>query len=184
MYWRISPRKQSFPLLLEWWREQSNRPVWPGIATARIQSSEDPGRPASEITNQIDLARKIGRGPQGHIHWSAKSIVTNRGGIATKLAGSYTQAAAVPAMPWINNNSPDAPGVSAQANGDGTLVRWTPEKGTAKIAIQTRIDGNWRTAKITSAGSGQTTVPRADAIAVTALDRFGNASSPKVLGLR
>jgi uncharacterized lipoprotein YddW (UPF0748 family) len=184
LYWRISPRKQSFPLLLEWWREQGNRPVWPGIATARIQSSEDPGRPASEITNQINLTRKIGSGPQGHIHWSAKSLVTNRGGIASKLAGSYTQAAAVPAMPWLNNNAPDAPGVSAQANGDNTLVRWTPNKGTAKIAIQTRVDGNWRTAKITSAGSGQTTVPRADAIAITALDRFGNASSPKVLGLQ
>jgi hypothetical protein len=74
--------------------------------------------------------------------------------------------------------------VSAQANGDSTLVRWTPDKATAKIAIQTRVDGNWRTAKITSAGSGQTLVPRADAIAVTALDRFGNASPTKVLGLR
>jgi len=38
--------------------------------------------------------------------------------------------------------------------------------------------------KIVYAGAGQTTIPRADAIAVTALDRYGNASPPKVLGLR
>jgi hypothetical protein len=38
--------------------------------------------------------------------------------------------------------------------------------------------------KIASAGAGQAVIPRADAIAVTALDRFGNASAPKVLALR
>lgn len=34
LYWRIEPKKQSFPLLLQWWRGQETRPVWPGIATA------------------------------------------------------------------------------------------------------------------------------------------------------
>jgi uncharacterized lipoprotein YddW (UPF0748 family) len=184
LYWRISPQKQSFPALLEWWRDQGSRPVWPGIATARINSSDDPGRPASEITNQIALTRQIGKNWNGHIHWSAKSLVTNRGGIATRLAGTYTQPAAVPPMPWINNQEPASPGVSAFVQGDNTVLRWQPDGGTAKIAVQARNGGSWRTMKIASADAGQTTIPRADAIAVTALDRFGNASPPKVLALR
>jgi uncharacterized lipoprotein YddW (UPF0748 family) len=184
LYWRIEPRKQSFPHLLEWWRGQGSRPVWPGIATARIQSSEDPGRRASEITNQIDLTRKIGRNWHGHIHWSAKSLVTNRGGIATRLANSYTQPAAVPPMPWLSKRSPASPGVGASVRGNETHIRWQPDANTARIAIQARNGGTWRTMKITPARNGETTIPRADAIAVTALDRFGNASPPKVLAMR
>lgn len=181
LYWRISPKKQSFPLLLTWWREQGSRPVWPGIATERIGGAD--GRGASEITSQIDLSRKIGNNWNGHIHWSAKSLVRNQGGIATKLASTYTQPAAIPPMPWLSTKAPAAPGVSASAKGDTTSIRCTPAGNTAKLAIQAKSGGTWRTAKIVPAGAQNITIPRADAIAVTALDRFGNASPPKVLGL-
>jgi len=182
LYWRISPQKQSFPLLLDWWRQQGSRPVWPGIATERIGSGD--GRGASEITSQIDLSRKIGKNWNGHIHWSVKSLVKNQGGIATKLASTYTQPAAVPPMPWVNNSNPDAPGVSAAVEGESTVVRCVPNGNTAKLAIQAKIGGTWKTVQIAPASSRNLKIPRADAVAVTALDRFGNASPPKVLGLR
>ncbi len=184
LYWRISPEKQSFTALLAWWRQQGNRPVWPGIATARIQSSEDPGRPATEITNQIKLTRQIGQQSNGHIHWSAKSLLTNRGGIATRLASIYTQPAAVPPMPWVNRTAPPAPTLSANAGSNNTSVRWSPDETTSKIAVQAKIGGTWRTLKIIPANAGQVTIPRVNAIAATALDRFGNASAPKVLVLQ
>jgi uncharacterized lipoprotein YddW (UPF0748 family) len=184
LYWRISPQKQSFPALLEWWRQQGNRPVWPGIATARINSSEDPGRPASEITNQIDLSRRIGRNWNGHIHWSAKSLMTNRGGISSRLGNTYTQPAAVPPMPWLSKKAPQPPGVGASLNGGNTVVRWQPDSATARVAIQARNGRDWHTVRIAPARAGQASIPRADAIAVTALDRFGNASPPKVLAIQ
>jgi uncharacterized lipoprotein YddW (UPF0748 family) len=183
LYWRISPQKQSFPLLLDWWRQQGSRPVWPGIATARIGGSEDK-RSASEITNQIDLSRKIGKNWNGHIHWSAKSLVRNQGGVATKLASTYTQPAAIPPMPWLSSKAPSAPGVSASVKGDSTVVTCTPDRSTAKLAIQAKISGSWRTVKIAPSSSASITIPKATTIAVTAFDRFGNASAPKVLGLR
>jgi uncharacterized lipoprotein YddW (UPF0748 family) len=184
LYWRISPQKQSFPSLLTWWRQQGSRPVWPGIATARIGSSEDPGRPASEITNQIDLTRKIGNNWNGHIHWSAKSLVRNQGGIATRLANTYTQPAAIPPMPWVSSRQPAAPGVSAALQGKGTFVAWVPDAAAAKIAVQARVGGSWRTVQILPASAKGVSIPRADAIAVTAIDRFGSASAPKILGLK
>ena len=183
LYWPNSPQKQSYSTLLSWWRQQGSRPVWPGIASARIGGPED-RRPASEITNQIDLSRRIGKNWNGHIHWSAKSLMKNQGGIATKLANTYTQPAAVPPMPWLSNKAPGSPGVSASVQGDATSVRWTPDGSAAKIAVQAKIGGTWRTVKIVPAGSQGITIPRADAVAVTALDRFGNASAPKILGLR
>jgi uncharacterized lipoprotein YddW (UPF0748 family) len=184
LYWRDSPQKQSFSVLLQWWRQQGSRPVWPGIATARIGSSEDPGRPASEITHQIDLSRKIGKNWNGHIHWSAKSLVKNQGGIATRLANSYTQPAAIPPMPWLNNKAPTAPGVSASSQGGSTSIRWSPDNSSSKIAVQIKVSGQWRTASIVPARSKGINTPRAEAIAVTAIDRYGNASPPKVLGIQ
>ncbi|MEO5915365.1 MAG: family 10 glycosylhydrolase [Luteolibacter sp.] len=183
LYWPNSPQKQSFSTLLNWWRQQGSRPVWPGIATERIGGSED-HRPASEITNQIDLSRKIGKNWNGHIHWSAKSLVKNQGGIATKLASTYTQPAAVPPMPWVSSQSPAAPGVSANIQSGGTYVHWEPDGNTSKIAVQAKTGGTWKTVQIVPASAKGITIPRADAVAVTALDRYGNASAPKVLGIR
>ena len=184
LYWRISPQKQSYPALLEWWRGQGSRPVWPGIATTRIQSPEDPGRPASEIINQIDLSRKIGRNWVGHIHWSVKGLMKNQGGISDQLAKVYTQPVAVPPMPWVSKSAPAAPGTAASVQGDKTSVRWEAGGTAAKIAVQARYGSTWRTVAIVPAGAKTITIPRADAIAVSALDRFGNASAPKVIGIR
>ena len=184
LYWRISPRKQSYSALLEWWREQGSRPVWPGIATTRIQSSEDPGRPASEIINQIDLSRKIGSNWVGHIHWSVKGLMKNQGGISTQLSKTYTQPVATPPMPWISKTPPQNPTASASVSGNKTSVRWATGNTTSKVAIQARNGGNWRTVAIVPAGLRTIEIPRADAIAISALDRTGNASPPKTLGLR
>lgn len=183
LYWRDSPRKQSFSALLSWWRQQGSRPVWPGIATARISSSEDPGRPASEIINQINLSRTIGKNWVGNIQWSAKSVVTNRGGIATQLAKTYSQPAAVPPMPWLSSKAPAVPGVSAQTSGGGTFVRWVlADANASKVAIQARYGGTWRMVKVCSASGKGLTIPAAEAVAVSTIDRFGSVSAPKVLG--
>lgn len=184
LYWRISPQKQSFPALLTWWRAQGSRPVWPGIATTRIQSSEDPGRPASEITNQIDITRKTGKTWHGHIHWSVKGLMRNQGGIATRLANTYTQPAAVPPMPWLSRSAPAAPGVSAALQGNGTFVRWVPDRNTSRVAVQARIGNQWRMISISPASGKGINLPRANAVAVSAIDRFGNSSPPKVLSLK
>ena len=82
LYWSIEPAKQSFPVLLDWWRAQSKPgcSIWPGIATGRIGSA----RPAKEIAEQIKLTRK-GTDAPGHIHWSMKSLMQDRGGIAELL---------------------------------------------------------------------------------------------------
>ena len=184
LYWRISPQKQSFPALLTWWRQQGTRPVWPGIATERISSSEDPGRSASEIIRQIDLTRKIGSSWNGHLHWSVKSLLRDRGGVSTLLAHTYTQPCAIPPMPWLSTRAPAAPGVSASLGGANTVVHWVADGSAAKIAVQARVGTTWRTVKILPAAASGLTLARADAIAVTALDRFGSASPPKILGLR
>ena len=93
LYWSIEPAKQSFPVLLNWWRAQSNgKPVWPGIATERIGSK----MPAREIIEEIALTRRDTTFP-GHIHWSMKALLRNQGGIDDLLkAGPYAEKAELP----------------------------------------------------------------------------------------
>ena len=93
LYWSIEPAKQSFPVLLDWWRAQSHgQPIWPGIATERI----GPNRPAREMIEQIALTRR-GTSSPGHIHWSMKALLRNQGGIDDLLrAGPYAEKALPP----------------------------------------------------------------------------------------
>jgi hypothetical protein len=187
LYWRDQPRKQSFSLLLSWWRQQGSRPVWPGIATTRIGGPED-GRPASEITKQIELSRSIGKNWSGHIHWSVKGLTKNLGGISTMLAkGAYAQPALVPPMPWINQKAPGRPAASAAGGASGLKLNLqSGDRATSRFAVQARFGNQWRLVKIVSAGATNVEVPTLagrlpEAVAVSAVDRFGNASAPVVL---
>ncbi|MDB4363845.1 family 10 glycosylhydrolase [Akkermansiaceae bacterium] len=181
LYWRINSA-QSYTRLLTWWRAQGKRPVWPGIASARINSTEDPGRPVSEIINQVSYSRSIGRNYAGHVFWSAKSLIKNRGGINSSLTKNvYQQPALVPPMPWISQTAPATPRVRAAGGGGGTTVSWSRVPGCGKYAVQARYGKHW----VLSAVSSGTLVKiggTPDAIAVSSVDRYGMTSLPAVVG--
>jgi uncharacterized lipoprotein YddW (UPF0748 family) len=183
LYWRIEPKKQSYTALLSWWRNQGSRPVWPGIATTRIHSKEDPGRPASEIIQQIQYSRTIGTNSLGHIHWSVKGLINDLGGIQTELAKIYNQPAALPSMPWSNPNPPAKPQVTASLKQNQTIVRWA-SGDFSKIVIHTKVGAHWQVSGIVPAGRKTHALPKADSVAITGLDRYGNSSSPIVLSLK
>ncbi len=94
LYWPIRQEKQSFPKLLDWWAGQNakHRHLWPGIYTSKY--------PPAEIVEQIELTRSGGKA-DGVIHFSAKSILENRRGIADELKKLYAEPAKVPDSPWL-----------------------------------------------------------------------------------
>ncbi len=188
LYWRIdSP--QSFPALLRWWSSiNPRRPVWPGIATARILSSEDRTRPASEIGRQIDMARQLARQSSGQLFWSWNSIGSNRGGIQAHLAARYRGFALPPAMPWCGSARPAAPIAQAvDIPGRGIAVSWTSADASArKWVIQVRRSGQWSTLCILPGAQRRVTLPAsmfvsADRIAVRPISACGNSGIPAVL---
>ncbi len=180
LYWRIEPQKQSYTKLLTWWREQGNRPVWPGIATTRINSKEDPNRPASEIIRQIHFSRSIGTHKNGHIHWSVKGILSNLDNITPKLAEIYPQPAATPAMPWLSSSPPEKPTAILKQQGNQTVVEWSYSQ-SIRMIIQTRSGSTWRTHPIAPSSQKSVTLPEATTVALSALDRYGNISEPLIL---
>ena len=185
LYWRIKG-PQSFSLLLEWWRAQGSRPVWPGLATSRIKSSEDPGRSASEIVNQLRLSRSTGRNYAGHVHWSAKALMENRGGITTALSRSiYTHPALVPPMPWLTKSSPAALRVRAKAGKGKILVEWSRDSSAKQYVVQARYGSRWNTYAIIHGSRLKVELEGSpEAVAVSSVNRYGVTSAPTVLGRR
>jgi uncharacterized lipoprotein YddW (UPF0748 family) len=178
LYWSIEPAAQSFPVLLDWWRGQNTqgRHLWPGIAADRI----GPARPASEIARQIALTRSGAKGPPGVVFWDMKSLMIDRGGIATLLPREvYPAAALVPASPWLGAEMPPAPRVTRS----GGSVSWKPggDVPARWWAVQVKRAGAW-SLRVLPATSDSAPLEKGDeAVAVREVDRFGNASGPGIL---
>ena len=85
LYWPIDQREQSFPALLAWWAGQNmvGSFLWPGLAAFHV-GEDGRGWPAGEIAEQIRRTRAQ-PGVTGHILFSARALLENRGGIATEL---------------------------------------------------------------------------------------------------
>ncbi len=181
LYWRIEG-PQSYSLLLPWWRAQGTRPVWPGIATSRIKSPEDSSRSTKEILQQVQLSRTTPSTFHGHLHWSVKALMQDRDGIATRLATLYPTPALVPPMPWSSKTQPQPLVAFAQRSNGKIHLRWNkPDATIKKIVCQMKIKGTWRTVKILHAGITSIVMTDAEAIAITAVNRFGNASRATTL---
>jgi uncharacterized lipoprotein YddW (UPF0748 family) len=104
LYWNISQREQSFPVLLHWWGAQNprNRHLYAGIASARIGTD----RNAAEISSQVRLTQQFD-GADGVMFWNGSSLRKNRGGVVETLkSGPLSSPALIPASPWLWTNGP------------------------------------------------------------------------------
>jgi uncharacterized lipoprotein YddW (UPF0748 family) len=123
LYWAIGAPEQSFTALLAWWAGQNakGRHLWPGLYTSRTGDGTKKGYSRTEIANQIAATRQQA-GVDGAIHFSAKAIMTNQGGIAdTLLSGPYAQPALVPPCQWL-------PARAGGGGGAGSAAGKPPEK--------------------------------------------------------
>ena len=183
LYWRIDQKEQSFPVLLNWWAQQNprHRNIWPGLSAAYNSSQQwDVG----EIPEQIRLLRRQ-PATDGFIFYNATSLLTNSpraDALRRTLKTSFTaQPALVPASPWLGSNSPFKPNLSTDELPNGLRLDWSVGTNSAAIrwwVVQSRVYGIWKT-EVFPAGTSSHTLPlRPEVIAVTAVDRLGNASPP------
>ena len=184
LYWRCEG-PQSFPALMRWWSSiNPNRPVWPGIASVRIDSKEDPGRKASEIARQIAYTRSLARQSCGQLFWSWKSLGTNRGGIQKELAKYYSSIALPPAMPWSGSSQPSRPSVQAQDTGNGCTITW--QGNARKWVLQVGSKGRWFTMDVLPGNCSKITLPARvantlDRIAIRPISPTGISGTPGIL---
>jgi uncharacterized lipoprotein YddW (UPF0748 family) len=182
LYWRIDTREQSFPVLLDWWALQNTegRHLWPGLAAYRA----DEWKPG-EILNQIQITRRS-PGVTGYTLYSMNSLVHDAA-LADSLQRDLNSGRAlIPASSWLGNDIPGKPKAVVSGNPESLKLIWN-SSGTNSVrwwVIQTRDDRGWQMEILPGEISSRSLGVAPEAIAVTAIDRFGNASEPRVLQAR
>jgi uncharacterized lipoprotein YddW (UPF0748 family) len=144
LYWPISQKAQSFPVLLESWHRQNPRaiPIWPGLYTSKLITPPNAAWTAPEILAQIQLCRAAPQ-PPGHIHFSFRALLENRLQIADQLkSNSYKTHALLPAV----SNPPVPPPVAPNLEFDSAKTRLDilpPASGTSPDSTPPRILAAW-----------------------------------------
>jgi uncharacterized lipoprotein YddW (UPF0748 family) len=190
LYWKIDAPQQPYGPLLDWWigENAKGRAVWPGNFTSRLLPEAKSGWEASEIAAQVEETRKR-EGAGGNIHFSAKAITGNAGGVTELLTkGVYEEPALSPAMEWIDATPPATPVVRVSGDAE-VFVEFEPGSAESSrvwvVAVRSgsASGGQWtlRVAPGSERRVRASSEPGAiDAAAVWAVDRSGNLSEPAV----
>ena len=167
LYWSSTAPKQNYASLLGWWAQQNTkqRNLWPGNILSHS---------AGEIATQIDLTRKQ-KGASGNVFFSARLLMSNRGGMAATIARAYAEPSLVPPSPWLEKRGPKSPSLTVDA---GTAT-WTSENPGWLWVIRSKASGIWTT-EILPTGETSRPIGEAELYTVTAVDRCGLASNPSV----
>ena len=187
LYWGEERRETSFSALLPWWAGENthHRHLWPGLDISRVGRSRSP----EEIVEQVHATRAQA-GTAGNILWGVRALTENRRGLADVLARQlYPQPALPPAYPWLDKQPPGQPQISASPGSGGEVkvnCRATGGDPIAWWVVQTRAGGAWTTAVLrgTQSESAFTLPNKPEMIAVSAVDRCGNASAAAVMERR
>lgn len=180
LYWPIGPRGQAYPTLLDYWIAQNpkGRHIWPGLFTSRIGAPSRDYHP-DEIVQQVNVTRSRPLAT-GHMHFSMVALMQNRKGIADQLRTvSYTGPALVPASPWLGNERPGTPQVTAARRARSVDLKLKAGSANALYAIWSRYGSEWRFA-VAPASRVDWSIPddarlgAAGAVVVSAVDRLGN----------
>src|SRR4051812_9791118 len=119
-----------------------------------------------------------------------KALMKNSGGIADKLkSGLYAEPALVPESPWLGEESPGKPVISAKRIGDGVLVQI--KKGARKAPwqwlVRMKTADGWTTkilpgqdSEVKIALPSGTNVEAVAVSGVSRLSREGDAARAKV----
>jgi len=184
LYWAIQPPDQSYPVLLKWWAEQNShkRHLWPGMDATKVGGKWNAG----EILNQIRLTRGQ-PGASGQIVWNMKSLMDNRGRLASALQNDlFAQPALVPASPWLDKQPPAKPKLRTVNHAGSIATMFTWEAATTNRVwlwvVQTKRAGQWKTEILPPNRTSYSLNPSLpDVVAVTAMDRCGNLSLPNAM---
>lgn len=185
LYWPINRMSQSYPVLLGWWASENkkHRHLWPGISVGRDTSAKN----VNEILSQLMISRGMLPASPGVIHWNIFSLTRNPSMAAAIRKGPYARQALIPASPWLDKKPPAAPQASSKVVGDSVIVSWShPDTGDIfQWVVYYRYRDTWlyqilnagtRSCSLPVIAPGNHSLPKLQAILVSAVDRSGNES--------
>lgn len=181
LYWPIESKGQSFPALLQWWKDENtkNRHVWPGLNTVEIKVSDRP----REIVNQIQMTRSILQKDAGEIHYSMAGLTKNANMLPSLKNGPYYEQALIPRSPWLKPLNLTKPTINYTQAGTNVMLQWsssTPEN-VYKWLVYTQYGNEWEMEiverQVISKSVAKTKNGKnLNTIAIKAVDRLSNES--------
>jgi uncharacterized lipoprotein YddW (UPF0748 family) len=187
LYWKINPIPQSFPVLLNWWKEENTkgRHLWPGMSIG--QGGDD--KNVDEVINQIMITRGMLSQSMGAVHWSIAALVTHQKIREGLINGPYKKQTLVPSTPWLDDKRPEKPTVTVTPVANSLRVLFNhPKKEDVfrwvvyfkycekwNYQIMNRKDEYLDVLNSITLNNGKTN-QALTAISVTAIDRTGNES--------
>ncbi|WP_244183328.1 glycoside hydrolase family 10 protein [Polaribacter sejongensis] len=189
LYWPINRMDVSFPVLLNWWigENTKERHLWPGMSIGRKKGEEA----IDETINQIMITRGMTSKSPGTVHWSIAPLIDSPELTEAIFNGPYKKQALTPSYPWLSTTTPEAPTVNYSKEKNNLQVTWT-HKNIDKIAnwvVYYKYNSKWDYS-IHGNFTNSQNIPlvKVDdknsksilkAIAITAVDKFGNESIVK-----
>ena len=188
LYWPISQKPQSYPVLLDWWISQNTmkRHIWPGLYTSRVGGDEGKTWNLKEVLDQIELTRTR-KGASGVVHFSMKVFLDNNQQITSVLEnGLYQERAIVPSSPWLSKTQPSTPKVQIVKDEQGKwVVNMKPDgKDPARFFAIRVLTDRWLMPRITSNDKvtlGLDAGVEPKEVSVCEIDRVGNVSKPCIV---
>jgi hypothetical protein len=125
-------------------------------------------------------------GTDGNLHWGLRALAENRRGLRDLLARDvYAQIALTPAYPWLDRHPPGTPDVKVE-EGPGDELKLRVNAALAQPAwlwvLQRKVAANWTTDILPGTAASLLSLRgRPEVMAVSAVDRCGNASAPWVV---
>jgi uncharacterized lipoprotein YddW (UPF0748 family) len=182
LYWNIGFAKADYAKLLPWWVnlvKGTKVQLWIGQGDYRVGEKGAWSNPA-EIDRHLDLDAKYG--VQGEVHFSAKSVQTNRLGSVSRYAKDHYAAPALPAVMKQLPSAPPAAPVLSKAQRAGAALRFTASgPGAASWALY-RVSGSSAALVATGRSGTQVVDPHPastpSVYCLTGLDRSGNEGAP------
>ncbi len=190
LYWKTDQTPQSFPVLLNWWKEENtkNRHVWPGINAGLIEEEVY----ENELFNQIMITRGMLAKDPGAVLWNLKALMNNKEAEKALAENYFRKPALIPASPWIDDKAPKSPEVLTNLDGNTLRISWQhpDENDVFKWVLYFQYEGSKWDFKILNNDQlselkttlsylvGQKKV-KLSKIGITAVDRTGNQSDFK-----
>jgi uncharacterized lipoprotein YddW (UPF0748 family) len=180
LYWETARDGLSFPVLLDWWKEQNikHRYVWPGVAAYQIGST--PTFTTDEIDSQIDVTRGSPE-TTGAIYFSFRSLRHDMGGIQQRLSNDiYKRDAIIPEFGWIKAKRVLSPKVRIRRDRKQVRVSWT-ERGSRRafwFVVYAKDKNGWSYAILPASEKSivLSADRKIDKIVVASVDRLGRES--------
>jgi uncharacterized lipoprotein YddW (UPF0748 family) len=179
LYWASADRAESFPALLQWWRQQNplHRHVFAALNDAAVGTKFS----TDEISKQIQTVRtQTSNG--GAIHYHLRSVLESSA-LAAAVRAQYAQPALAPATTWLAATPPAKPKLSVDAANNSVHLRWENANGENLRGwlLQSRVNGVWTTQILPGSRTDfYLDGSKPDAVSLRAVDRLGNLSEAAI----